>query len=56
MATLAMSKKSIIIELRTPKNERGTMGVGRGGGAYPPPLEFSSKTFFETFSAVVANV
>ena len=56
MATLAISKKkSIIIELRTPKNERGIMSVGRGE-AYPPPLKFSSKTFFETFSVVEANV
>ena len=31
MATLAISKINIIIELRTQKNERATMGVGRGG-------------------------
>ena len=42
MATLVISKRSIIIiELRTPKNERATMGVGRGGGG-----GIKSQTFF----------
>ena len=53
MATLATSKKTIIIELRTSKNERATMGVGREGWRSP---EFSSKTFFEIFSVVLANI
>ena len=48
MATLAISKKkSIIIELRTPKNERGIMGVGREK-AYPnPPWNLAVKLFLK---------
>ena len=54
MATLAISKINIIIELRTQKNERATMGVGRGGGGLS--LLWSCKTFFETINNVLANV
>ena len=53
MATLATSKKTIIIELRTSRNERATMGVGREGWR---TLEFSNKTFFVIFSVVLANI